>query len=137
MTKEREQLLKTTQRKMVRTILGKWHCKPDDAIESDEETDNWIQWLRGVTHEALDRMDQVGIPCWVEEARRRKFRWAGHVCRREDGRWTRHILEWCAVGARARSRPLMRWAGSTRKFFTKLLGEEAEDSAWIPFTGQG
>ena len=119
---------------MVRTILVKWYAKPDDLAEIDEGPDNWIPWLRGVTHEALDVMDHMGIPCWVEEARRRKFRRAGHVCRREDGRWTRHILEWCAVGFRARRRPLMRWADSIRMFFSKLLGEEADDGVWIPFT---
>ena len=28
----------------------------------------------------------------------------------------------------------MRWADSIRMFFSKLLGEEADDSVWIPFT---
>ena len=28
----------------------------------------------------------------------------------------------------------MRWADSIRMFFSKLLGEEADDCVWIPFT---
>ena len=134
LTKEREQLIKTAQRKMVRTILGKRFIQSEDANEAEEEVGNWIQWLRGVTHEALDHMHRMGIPCWVEEVRRRKFRWAGHVCRREDGRWTRHILEWCPVGARAHRRPLTRWADSIRTFFCNFLGGEGDDIFWIPFT---
>ena len=33
-----------------------------------------------------------------------KWKWAGHVCRRTDGRWSRHVLDWrprlgkCSVG---------------------------------------
>ena len=47
---------------------------------------------------------------WVEEQRRRKWRWAGHVSRRDDGRWSRRLLDWGPLGGRRSwGRPLLRW----------------------------
>ena len=54
---------------------------------------------------------------WVEEQRRRKWRWAGHVARRDDGRWTARMLDW-APAARLRrvGRPTLRWEDSIANF---------------------
>ena len=76
------------------------------------------------------------MPCWVEEVRRRKFRWAGHVARREDGRWTKAVLDWVPNGLRRRGRPVQRWVDSIQSFFRALLGEQATDRDWMAFASE-
>ncbi|CAH2234041.1 jg25602 [Pararge aegeria aegeria] len=45
-----------------------------------------------------------------------KWQWAGHVCRRTDGRWSRKVLEWRPrVGKRSVGRPPTRWSDDLRK----------------------
>ena len=47
---------------------------------------------------------------WVKQQRVRKWRWAGHVLRRKDGRWARRMLHWVPHGGeRRRGRPATRW----------------------------
>ena len=58
-------------------------------LEEEDKMESWIDWKQRVTREAVIAMDRAGIPDWVQEQRRRKWRWVGHVARRDDGRWTR------------------------------------------------
>ena len=54
---------------------------------------------------------------WVEEQRRRKWRWAGHVARRDDGRWSKMMLDWVPVrGQRGAGRPVTRWEDPIAKY---------------------
>ena len=60
---------------------------------------------------------KAGVVDWVEEQRRRKWRWAGHVVRREDGRWSKRLLTWePAMGRRSWGRPVLRWADALSQF---------------------
>ena len=45
------------------------------------------------TEEAEKSAREYGCPDLVEEITRRKYRWAGHVARRADGRWTKEVLD--------------------------------------------
>ncbi|KAJ0184012.1 hypothetical protein K1T71_000435 [Dendrolimus kikuchii] len=39
-----------------------------------------------------------------------KWQWAGHICRRTDGRWSKRVLEWRPrLGKRSVGRPPARW----------------------------
>ena len=54
---------------------------------------------------------------WVTEQRRRKWKWAGHVARRTDGRWSTRVLHWLpSKGERTRGRPATRWENDLEKF---------------------
>ena len=54
---------------------------------------------------------------WVLEQRRRKWRWAGHVVRRDDWRWTVRMAYWIPDGARRRrGRPATRWEDDLEAF---------------------
>ena len=45
-----------------------------------------------------------------------KWQWAGHVCRRTDGRWSRRVLEWRPrLGKRSVGRPPARWTDDLRQ----------------------
>ena len=46
----------------------------------------------------------------LSEAAKRKWRWAGHVARQRDGRWTKEVTEWYPRdGRRRRGRQKTRW----------------------------
>ena len=95
----------------------------EDAEEQGEDTESWTEWIRRATTLAADAARKAGIVDWVEEQRRRKWRWAGHVARREDGRWSRRLLDWEPLGGRRSwGRPVIRWEDTLCQF-AKTKGE--------------
>ena len=144
MTKAREQKLRTAQRRMLRSILGKGRAKLQPEHVDDEESsqscslassdgteavESWVEWIKRVTADAEVAMEKVGIPDWVEEQHKIKWRWCGHVCRSEDGRWSRKILEWTPqTGHRNQGRPYCRWSDDVDAFTATLpqIGEGAD-----------
>ena len=110
------------------------HEETDEDDKQDEET--WVEWVVCTTQVASDAMRKAKIPDWVQEQRRRKWRWAGHVMRRTDMRWSYRFLGWCPVkrGSRSVGRPAMRWEDCILKFLNDRgvkWGELAKDrDAW-------
>uniref|UniRef100_A0A8R1EGJ6 Uncharacterized protein n=1 Tax=Caenorhabditis japonica TaxID=281687 RepID=A0A8R1EGJ6_CAEJA len=48
--------------------------------------------------------------------KKKKLGWAGHIMRRNDGRWTRLVQEWYPIGEkRPVGRPRMRWSDSLKE----------------------
>ena len=95
----------------MRAIIGTRRTVHDGALEG------YVDWIVRSTSVAEEAMRRFDVPDWVEEAHKRKFRWAGQVARCTDRRWTREVLEWSATGSRRRGRPVMRWTDSLNKFF--------------------
>ncbi|CAH2270012.1 jg1963 [Pararge aegeria aegeria] len=87
--------LQVAQRAMERAMLGiSWRDKIHNEV---------IRQRTKVTDKAF----RVSILKW---------QWAGHVCRRTDGRWSRKVLEWRPrVGKRSLGRPPTRWSDDLRK----------------------
>ena len=85
------------------------------------------------TRECEAMMQEHCVPDFVQEVHRRKFRWAGQVARRQDGRWTREVLTWSLDGKRPRKRPLTRWTHSLQKFASTLHGDESfgSNECWM------
>jgi hypothetical protein len=157
MTTARDNELRTVQRKMLRAMLGKGRkqvapCSLDgvvtepmeasstnsysmdvaEASMGDEEvTESWVEWKKRVTREALMAMERAGVPDWVEEQRRRTWRWGGHVARRTDGRWATKLLSWEPVGKRSRGHPKKRWEDDVCGFAATVLGDTAHRESWI------
>ncbi|CAH2226846.1 jg584 [Pararge aegeria aegeria] len=60
-----------------------------------------------------------------------KWQWAGHVCRRTDGRWGRRVLEWRPqIGKRSVGRPPARWTDDLKKVAGSGWMRKAEDLVW-------
>jgi len=53
----------------------------------------------------------------IEQVRRRKWTWAGHVSRIPDNRWTRRIATWKPYeGKKPRERPARWWRDELRDY---------------------
>ena len=103
------------------------------SVQIDGETalEDWVPWIKRATRDAELAGRAHNVPNWVEEVARRKFRWAGHVARRNDGRWTKLVLQWSISGRRDRGRPVMRWSDSVEKFFSGVVGSAVGAETWI------
>lgn len=89
LTKNNIKRLKITQRKMERSILNK------KLIEKTHNTE-----LRKLT-----KVTDV-----IRHAKKLKWKWAGHIMRQTDGRWTKELTEWCPrYSTRGVGRPATRW----------------------------
>ena len=64
----------------------------------------------------------------VEFAERQKWKWAGHIARTKDNRWTRRVTEWQPrTGKRSRGRQLTRWRDSIVREKGPLWHREAQN----------
>ena len=61
----REQLLQTTQRKMMRQIVGFRRLTTNGKIEE------WVDWMIRTARECETVMQEHGVPNWIEEVHRR------------------------------------------------------------------
>jgi hypothetical protein len=117
MTRAREKQLQSAQRRMLRLICqpGRRKVTIDDGSVVDE---SWVEWVQRATHFAEEAMKTTGVEAWVPAQRRKKWRWAGHVARMTDERWTVLSLAWePAKGRRNVGRPRLRWADCLDQFF--------------------
>jgi hypothetical protein len=103
--------------------------KVGELVE-DECLESWVEWKMRVTHEALDAMKKVGLADWVEQQRRRLWRWSGHGARRDDGRWTARLISWTPAVTRAQAHPIARWSDVLAGFCATLPGTEGLWTDW-------
>ena len=100
LTVEMARLLKTTQRRMLRMILGQGRRRiertheaanedqsPDESdddaevVQDHEENalEPWVDWIKRVTHNVEDTLERLKIRTWNEQARKRKWRFAAEL----------------------------------------------------------
>ena len=141
-------LLRTTQRRMLRWMLGSVWRRPateqegggdgsesssscaeppeDPELNSEEdkvEEETWVQWIQRCTHIVEMHWDRAAIDDWVVGQRRRKWRLAGHTARREDKRWSETLMCWEPLWSnRMRGHPPKRWTTDLDAFFHSLNG---------------
>ena len=119
----------------------------DEEQDVEKQKETWVEWMvrtAGLVDGALQR---AKVPDWVEEQKRRKWRWAGHVARREDGRWSRRLMDWVPTkGGRRIGRPAVRWEDDLNKFGRaigadwRMLAQDrgswdAVEDRYVVFTG--
>ena len=101
----------------------------EEDVEEEEETESWADWIKRATNVAAEAAKRAGVVDWVEEQRRRKWQWAGHIARRDDGRWSKRLLEWEPPGGRRSwGRPVLRWEDTLCQFM-KSKGEKWQSAA--------
>ena len=67
---------------------------------SEEETETFVEWMERATKISEGHVRAAGVLDWVEAQRRFKYRLAGHLARREDGRWSTKVSRWVPIGGR-------------------------------------
>ena len=72
---------------------SKSDASQEETREEEVEPESFVEWRRRTTAEAESVMNKLHLADWVHEQRRRTFRWAGHVARREDGRLSTTVLD--------------------------------------------
>ena len=105
--------LAVAQRKMERRIIG--------ITYRDRKTNLWVR-------------SQTNVEDILRSAKEKKWRWAGHVSRMRDNRWTIRMTEWTPRnGKRSRGRPNRRWRDELDKYWkTTTWGREAQNrNNWI------
>ena len=115
LTRKRESVIRSLQRKMLRSIVGS--RRKTTNLEGETVLEEWLPWFRRATKEAEKARRDHHIADWVDEVARRKFQWAGHVARRTDGRWSQFLLQWAVFGSRQQGRPRTRWTDSLVLWF--------------------
>jgi len=110
-TKTEEQMLKVSQRAMERAML---RITIKDKVKCEE----------------IRRLSQVKDI--ITEITRSKMRWAGHVVRMADNRWTTRILGWYPRNLkRPKGRPFTRWEELVKKKIgTNWVREARNRQSW-------
>jgi len=110
-TKKLETKLKTAQRAMERSML---HISLRDKIRCTE--------IR----------KRTGVKDIIEKIKEAKWRWAGHVARMDDNRWTRRITDWQPrMGKRRRGRQKRRWRDDLTSYRgTTWIRQAADRKIW-------
>ena len=105
----------------------------NSAEENNGQTqlEDWVTWIKRATRDVEKAMREHNVSNWTHEIARRKFRWAGHIARRDDGRWTKLMLQWSASGRRCQGRPCTRWSDSINKYFSGLTSSPVHSATWI------
>jgi len=109
MTRDREQRLKTTMRRMMRKMLG---C-PRKVKDDGEIAETWVEWIVRATEKVENCMQSLGMHGWVEAQRLRKQQLAERIETASDDRWAKRLLSWYPAGGFRRvGRPCTRWTDS-------------------------
>ena len=93
--------------------------KPADESEDSElDLETWAQWILRTSGIVEGQLRKTGLDDWCTAIRRKKWRWAGYLARREDGSWSTKLLDrQPTAGRRIIGRPCKRWVNELDGFF--------------------
>ena len=105
--------------------------EPTEIEEDDlQEHETWIEWLRRRTRLTEHVLESLRLDDWVQAQRRRKWKYCGHILRRDDNRWATALITWRPdSGFRSKGRPRKRWTQAFYHLFQKTF--DADAGTWI------
>ena len=73
--------LRSTQRRMLRYVMGFWRNSPsknidDEGDELDTPPETWTEFMIRTARAIENQLDEMGIDDWVIQQKRRKYRFA-------------------------------------------------------------
>ena len=95
----------------------------EEEIDSTENEEDWIEYIKRSTKEAEKYMEKQKIPCWIETHRRQTWRMARRIVSLPEKRWTRRVFDWhpgldISIKTRRQvGRPKKRWEDDLNEFF--------------------
>ena len=85
-------------------------AEPAESGDLDPHLEKWTDWIKRTTGMAEEELKKTNIEDWARQQRRCYWRWAGHVARMTDERWTVKAMRWVPSGGSRRvGRPSKRW----------------------------
>jgi len=157
LTAEMARLLKTTQRRMLRTILGQGRRRTQRVLEPTSDDDKsedlgddfanaqdddrdelepWVDWIRRATHDVENSLQKLKIKTWIEQARKRKWKFAAELYSGSgEQKWSQIALVWNpqvhsdALQPPARrkpTRPNLRWTDELHYYVKNRLRPERQ-----------
>ena len=102
-----------------------------DTTELEEE--NWIDCIKRSTEEAIDKMDDAKIRCWIKTQKSMEWRMVLRIASLPNERWMVKAAEWNPeLSSRYKTygaieRPRRRWEDDINEFL-KLEEDETENS---------
>ena len=92
---------------------------------TEDEAETFVEWIQRATGVVREHMEKAHVEDWIQSQRQQKWRWAGHIARRSDERWSAKILDWeLEAGRRGVGHPRMRWEDSINEFLQAHLVDE-------------
>ena len=104
MTGHREAELRTTQLKMLRTLVGTQRKVLDVGI-----LEEWIDWIKRATDIVRNLMEVHGVAHWGYLQTNQTQKWHETINSMESNRWAARVLQWQPVNTRSQGRPMSRW----------------------------
>ena len=101
--------------------------KDIDTVEIEEE--DWIDYIRRSTADAIDKMEHAKIRCWNKTHRKMKWKLALRIATSPSERWLKKAAEWNPeLSSRYRTnrtigRPKKRWEDDINDFLKQNLDE--------------
>ena len=93
--------------------------KEIDTIEIEEE--DWIEYIKRSTVDALDKMERAKIRCWNRTHKKMKWKLALRIATSPSGRWLKKAAEWNPdLSSRFRKRKKKNL--SKERFKTTIIG---------------
>ena len=105
--------------------------KEMDTIEIEEE--DWIEYIRRSTADALDKMERAKIRCWNRTHKKMKWKLALRIATSPSERWFKKAAEWNPELSsryrtnRAIGRPKKRWEDDINDFLKQNLEEKENE----------
>ena len=102
-----------------------------DTIEIEEE--DWIDYIRRSTADAIDKMEHAKIRCWNKTHRKMKWKLALRIATSPSERWLKKAAEWNPeLSSRYRTnrtigRPRKRWEDDINDFLKQNLDEKENE----------
>ena len=98
----------------------------DDDFGEKLQTETWVEWIVRATGLAELHASKAGVTDWIQAQRSRKWRFAGHVARRTDNRWSTKLLMWIPdAGKRGVGRPKTRWSDCLQDYVKAAYQDDA------------
>ena len=102
-----------------------------DTIEIEEE--DWIEYIKRSTVDALDKMERAKIRCWKQDTQKNEMELALRIATSPCERWLKKAAEWNPELStknrinRAIGRPRKRWEDDINDFLKQELEEKENE----------